>query len=67
MACVCQECGIFYKIDIITEDGLWNEIKPEGKENGAGLLCGMCIVRKLENNNKYNAFKLVKIAKSWNS
>jgi len=48
MSCKCQNCGNQFKIDIIIDDDLWNKIKPEGKPDGGGLLCGSCIFSKLE-------------------
>lgn len=47
--CICQECGKLYKIDVIVPDKIWNQIKPHGKPEGAGLLCGLCIFKRIEN------------------
>lgn len=44
----CQKCGNRYRVDLMVPDALWNHIKPEGKENGAGLLCGHCIISAME-------------------
>lgn len=41
--CICQGCGDRYRDDLIVDDALWERIKPEGKAEGAGLLCGRCI------------------------
>lgn len=46
--CTCQGCGRTYRADMLVPDALWAEIKPEGKPEGAGLLCGRCIVDRLE-------------------
>ena len=48
MSCKCQSCGRNYKIDISVDDEIWEKIKPGGKSKGAGLLCGGCIIKKLE-------------------
>ena len=48
MSCKCQECGRLYKVDIIVPDSIWEIIKPKEKRNGGGLLCGICIIKKLE-------------------
>jgi hypothetical protein len=48
MSCVCQECGADYKIDLTVPDNVWEKIKPNGKPKGSGLLCGQCIMEKLE-------------------
>lgn len=45
--CTCQECGEQYREDVRLPDRLWNLIRPEGKPEGAGLLCGGCIGKKL--------------------
>lgn len=55
MSCTCQECGEKYKVDLIVEEDLWERIKPGGKEQGAGLLCGSCIMKKIESLGEYDA------------
>jgi hypothetical protein len=41
-------------------DEIWEQIKPEGKSIGAGLLCGKCIIEELEKKG-YSVWKLNKI------
>lgn len=48
MSCKCQDCGKLYKVDVIVPDALWERIKPAGKPVGAGLLCGSCIITRIE-------------------
>lgn len=48
MSCKCQDCGNKYDIDLMIPDELWVQIKPEGKSNWGGLLCGSCIMKRLE-------------------
>ena len=61
MSCKCQECGRQYKVDIMVPDELWeNYIKPKTKQKGAGLLCGKCIMLKIEEMNKYDYWYLTK-------
>lgn len=55
--CTCKECGKKYKVDLIVPDSLWEKIKPK---NG-GLLCGSCIMEKIEYLSGYDAYKLEKI------
>ena len=57
MSCKCQGCGNRYKVDLLIPDNLWEKIKPEGQPKGSGLLCGHCIVNRLENMG-YGAFTL---------
>lgn len=58
--CKCQECGTDYKVDILVPDEIWEKIKPVNKLPGAGLLCGSCIMRKIEKNSDYDYWKLTK-------
>jgi len=60
MACTCQMCGSQYKVDFIVSDELWEKIKPEVKKKGSGLLCGKCIVERIESLGKYDAYTLTK-------
>ncbi|MFH1984793.1 MAG: hypothetical protein ABIL58_23375 [Pseudomonadota bacterium] len=48
MACTCQRCGKKYSVDLLVPDDVWERIKPAGKPEGAGLLCGLCIAAALE-------------------
>jgi len=58
MSCKCQKCGQQYKVDVIVSDTLWEIIKPPDKNQGSGLLCGKCILEKIENLNKFKTFIL---------
>lgn len=58
MSCICQGCGVKFKIDLIIPDKLWKKISP--KKSKGGLLCGSCIIKQLEEILSYNAFKLTK-------
>ena len=58
MACTCQKCGREYTIDLIIPNDKWNIIRPAGKTEGAGLLCGGCIMEKLEALEGYGAYFL---------
>ena len=55
MSCMCQQCKKDYRIDLEIPDRIWEKIKPAGKAYGAGLLCGSCIMNKLEAFGKYGA------------
>ena len=46
--CTCQSCGMTYRIDLNVPDELWEQIKPPGKSTDAGRLCGMCIMKRIE-------------------
>lgn len=59
MSCTCQSCGNSYKVDVVVPDDLWELIKPKDKPTGGGLLCGVCIIRRLEKLGNYVAFDLV--------
>jgi len=61
MSCTCQVCGRKYKIDLLVGDELWENIKPEGKPIGGGLLCGSCIMDRIEKYlNDYDVYLLMR-------
>jgi hypothetical protein len=43
---------------LLIPNDLWERIKPRGKPKGAGLLCGSCIMKNIEEIGKYAAFML---------
>lgn len=57
--CVCQKCGCHYKVDVLVSDNIWEIIRPTNKTESSGLLCGVCILKKIESWNKFGAYKLV--------
>lgn len=57
--CLCQRCGKRYKVDFYVDDYLWEVIKPEGKPEGAGLLCGRCIADAIEVRDKFNYYTII--------
>jgi len=58
MSCKCQECGKQFKVDLIISDKLWKEIKPVNKPTGGGLLCGSCIMKRIEMLNEHESYHL---------
>lgn len=58
MSCTCQQCGEKYKVDFMVPDELWEKIKPSGKGNGAGMLCGKCICHNIESMDEYDIFEI---------
>lgn len=60
MSCKCQSCGKQYKIDLMIPDELWNKIRPKNKSEGAGMLCGSCIMQQLEKISDYDYWLLEK-------
>ena len=58
MSCKCQNCGKQYKVDIIVPNDIWKIIKPFGKPEESGLLCGSCIADKIEERDEYDVFYL---------
>ena len=59
MSCACQTCGKQYKVDIIVPDGLWEKIKPSNSSKGGGAMCGSCIMKSIEDLNRYGMFELI--------
>lgn len=56
--CRCQGCNSTYQVDIMVPDALWEKIKPKDKPVGAGLLCGGCIMDRLEAISGYGCWTL---------
>lgn len=52
MSCTCQECGNKYKLDILVADDIWRKITDKK------LLCGVCIVRKIERLFGHSVFRI---------
>lgn len=46
--CTCQGCGEKFSIDLNIPDHLWKRIKPRDSSDEGGLLCGACIMARLE-------------------
>jgi len=63
MACKCQGCGRLYKLDVSVPDKIWSKIRPVGSEEGAGLLCGGCILERLESLVGYGAWRVVRFGR----
>jgi len=61
MSCKCQHCGQRFKMDLLIANKIWEQIKPQHKSKGAGLLCPSCIVQKIEKLFGYSAFKIRQI------
>lgn len=59
MSCKCQACGVQYKVDLVVPDQVWERIKPSGKAKDAGLLCGRCIMDRIEDFGEYGALLAV--------
>lgn len=60
MSCKCQNCGNKFKVDLNIPDDLWEKIKSLNKLKGAGLLCGKCIMEKIEEISDYDYWFLTK-------
>lgn len=47
----CYDCGLMYGgdawIEMVIPDKVWNKIKPKECDDGCGILCATCIVRRL--------------------
>lgn len=57
--CKCQGCDRVYKVDLLIPDYIWEKIKPAGKDYGAGLLCGSCIMSRIEDLGAFGAYKML--------
>lgn len=56
--CVCQGCWGSYRVDVIVPDGLWQQITPKPSAPEGGLLCGSCIMARVEALGRFAAFRL---------
>jgi len=56
--CKCQRCGEQYTVDLIVPNELWEKIKPRWQPEGAGLLCGSCIMTRVERLSDFGAWHL---------
>jgi len=59
--CLCQNCNEYYKVDLLISDEIWEKIRPDNKPKEGGLLCGSCIMKKLEAQNEYGRLKIVEV------
>jgi len=58
-ACTCHVCGRTYKVDLLVSDSLWAQIRPDKQRPPeAGLLCGRCIMDRVEALGWYGAYNL---------
>jgi glycyl-tRNA synthetase (class II) len=61
MSCKCQNCKKQYRVDLLIPNELWERVKPKGKTMASGLLCGSCIMKRIEQLNNYRALKVIDI------
>lgn len=57
--CLCQRCGARYKLDVMVPDHIWEKIKPHDAAPGGGLLCGSCVIGRIEK--RITGFGVVRI------
>ncbi len=55
--CLCHRCGLTYTVDLLVPDDLWQEIARRPTE----MLCGPCIMARIENTSSFAAWKLVAV------
>ena len=60
--CKCQCCGKRYTVDVLVPDDVWSIIRPRhNSDKSSGLLCGSCIMSRIEDLHKFEAFKLIRL------
>ena len=53
--CMCHRCGYRYTVDLLVPDDVWEQIAlPPAK-----MLCGPCIMARIEDTSGFAAWKLV--------
>lgn len=56
--CRCHGCGRRYRVDVAVPDALWERIRPAGSTGGGGLLCGPCILARVEALGGFASYRL---------
>lgn len=51
--CQCRGCWKRYRVDVLVPDDLWEKIS-----GGDAMLCGVCIMRRIEERSGFSAYKL---------
>jgi glycyl-tRNA synthetase (class II) len=54
--CTCRRCGEKFRVDVLVDDELWDQIRQ-----GVNLLCGSCILKRIEDRGQFAAFKLIAV------
>ena len=49
----CEGCGREYKLDIMVPLEIWKKILPDMSKPKGGMLCGSCIVERIENMDRF--------------
>lgn len=57
--CKCQGCGNRYTVDLLVPDSVWEQIRPSESTGIGGLLCGACIMQRIEAASGFAAWKIV--------
>lgn len=45
--CICHSCGDPYEVDVLVPDPVWRDVYRAAND-GSGLLCGSCIMQRIE-------------------
>lgn len=63
--CKCQICGRHYSVGLNVPNELWEIIRLSNKQKESGMMCGSCIMFRIETinqeHNTYRAFELIEI------
>jgi hypothetical protein len=54
--CLCQGCGRRYRVDVMLADELWKRVCYPDWPN---LLCGICIMERIEQLREFDYYDLV--------
>ena len=57
--CKCHGCGNRYTVDLLVPDSIWEQIRPSESTGIGGLLCGPCIMQRIEAASGFAAWKIV--------
>ena len=62
--CLCQGCGRRYRVDFNVPDAVWQRIRPNGSSLHGGLLCGQCIVDRIEALGRFAVYEVQCVSSS---
>ena len=59
--CTCDGCGHLYTVDLLVPDDVWNKVCTNLPRGESSMLCGSCLMARLERVSGFAAWKLVDV------
>jgi hypothetical protein len=57
----CSQCKELYTVDLFVPVDVWERIRPERSIDGGGLLCGSCIMKRMEAVHGFETWKIARV------